>query len=1007
MNRLFRFSVCFIFFNAALLAQTSFSSFVNPFCGTAAHGHTFPGATLPFGMVQLSPDTDIRGWDWCSGYHASDSSMLGFSHTHLSGTGGAALGDVLVMPGTGPLQFNPGDKKQPGTGYRSRFDHASESAAPGYYKVMLRDYGITAELTASRRAAMHRYTFPGDSGHVLVDLIHGINEKTTRSWIHVISPTKIEGMRQSSGWAENRVVYFAMEFSKPATAVLGTRDIQFYDSLTIERNAGVLGCFIFTGLQQKPLTIKVGISFVDAAGAWNNLNTEIAGQTFDQVRSAAGGAWEKELAKIQVAGKNNEERATFYTALYHSMICPNLFSDCDGRYRGMDNVIHTAQNYEHYTIFSLWDTFRAEHPLFTIIDTARAKDFVRSLLDKGKQFGVLPIWELDANETECMIGYHAVPVIADAIVKGIFPADFPGAYEAMTKAAHQDKYAIQPYNRLGYVPADKETDAVSRTLEYAYDDWCIAQVARKLGKADDYATYMSRALSYKNVFDPVTGLMRGRFLDGRWRPAFDPLEPFPLGVGDFTEGNSWQYSWFVPQNIFGLIDGMGGEQRFGNKLDSLFTLASSPKYRQLSDVTGLIGQYAHGNEPSHHTIFLYNFANQEWKTQQRARQIMHELYSSEPDGLCGNDDCGQMSAWYVFTAMGFYPVTPASLNYTWSSPLFDSVAIRLPNGKTFRLIAHDNSSENKFIRKIVIDGKPCTTPYLSHEVIVNGGLVELFMGSQSEAMHFNTKIARGEEEKSFSGILPPRHDVFVPWMENERYCFTDSVIVRLHTTTPDGIIRYTVDGSAPTPSSPVYQSPLTFSEPVHLKAVTYKLNTASDDTLSAVFTRTLFRDESRRDTVYPRITYLQPFDQEYASTGQTALIDGLLGTKRFKDHAWQGFYGNDLDVIIDLGKTTAIGRVSLSCLDDPVSWILRPDSVRIATSVDGVHYTTVSEFPVPERVSYIPEQISFSTPKIFARARYVHVFAKNRKVLPYWHNSTGRTCFIFADEILIEPARSR
>ncbi len=632
--------------------------YVNPFIGTGGHGHTYPGATMPFGMMQLSPDTRLDGWDGCSGYHYSDEYIYGFSHTHLSGTGVSDYGDVLLMP-TNETNFNNGSDGK--SGYRAHFTHENETASPGFYKVLLDGTNIEVELTVSKRSGIHHYTFPKNSKQIVIlDLEH--RDKVLSSAIDIISKTEVSGHRNSEAWAKDQRLFYNIEFSRP------------YKSITIldEKTEGekVKAAFEFDASEGNELEIKVALSAVDEAGAKKNLEAEIGDKSFQQIKNEAETVWEKQLEKIEIESQNQNGKTIFYTALYHTMLAPNLYQDVDGRYRGMDLEIHQSNDFENYTVFSLWDTYRAAHPLYTIIEKERTADFINSLLAKYDEGGILPIWPLAANYTWCMVGYHAVPVIADAYLKGIRGFDAEKALQAMKHSAMQDKFGLKSYKEFGFIPVEEESESVSKTLEYAYDDWTIAQMAKAMGKTEDYEVFSERAQNYKNVFDPETKFMRGRFRN-TW---FAPFDPYEVNF-NYTEANSWQYSFYTPQDISGLINLMGGKAEFENQLDKLFTAKNETSGREQADITGLIGQYAHGNEPSHHMAYLYNFVNKPAKTQEKVHQIVNEMYQNAPDGISGNEDCGQMSAWYVFSAMGFYPVTPASNQYIIGTPLFEKATI--------------------------------------------------------------------------------------------------------------------------------------------------------------------------------------------------------------------------------------------------------------------------------------------------------------------------------------------
>lgn len=717
---------------------------VNPFIGTGGHGHTFPGATLPHGMVQLSPDTRTIGWDACGGYHFTDETIIGFSHTHLSGTGISDLGDVLFMPFTGEAKIDSGMPDAPDTGYRSRFSHEQESAEPGYYSVDLLDYGIKVELTATKRTGFHRYSFPegNKNGGVIIDLAHNIyGDRRPEHTFKVISDTEIEGLKRSSGWAEDQYVYFYAKFNQPFTCEI-YEDGKLQSGQSIDKGKRVKAVLKFDDLDGGEVLAKVGISPVDNQGAKKNLLTENPDWSFDATRNEAKELWNKELKKIKVKGGSEKEKTIFYTSLYHTSISPYTFSDVDGRYRGMDNQIYQSEDVI-YTVFSLWDTFRAQHPLKTITHPELDNQFVKTLLTKYEQGGTLPMWELVGNYTGCMVGYHAVPVIVDAYMKGIRDFDVEKAYKAIVEASEYKTNDIlfpsenvqkklmpkgKLYNEeLGYIPADLEDEAVSKALEYAYNDWCIAQMAKELGKTEDYARFMKRSKRYRTYYDSETGFMRGKMENGEWREPFDPRF-VRHRKDDYTEGNAFQWSWFVPHDVNGLIDLVGGKQQFITKLDTLFNTDSNLNGDDVSsDISGMIGQYAHGNEPSHHISHLYNFVGQPWKTQELTDRIMKEQYFNDPNGLSGNEDCGQMSAWYVLNAMGFYSFCPGEPVYSIGRPLFDEVEIALANGNTFTLRVTNNSAENKYVGRIKLNGNVLEEPFFTHNDLINGGTLELNM----------------------------------------------------------------------------------------------------------------------------------------------------------------------------------------------------------------------------------------------------------------------------------------
>lgn len=715
---------------------------VNPFVGTDAHGHTYPGAQVPFGMVQLSPDTPLQGWDGASGYHYTDHIIQGFSHTHLSGTGVGGLGDVLLMPTVGPVFLNAGT---PGNGYASAFSHSQEQASPGYYRVYLQTPGVTAELTATARCGFHRYTFPtSDQAHIILDLAHGIGNSPSQTSVHVDNATTLSGFRISDGWGGRREVYFVMQFSRPFTSYGLQQDGQRLPAGATEATGKQIKAFVnYRTTAGEAILVKVGLSGTGIAGARKNLAAEIPGWDFDGVRAAARQQWSKALDAVQIQTFDPHIRRTFYTNLYQSYLAPTLYNDVDGAYRGMDHQVH-AGNFQNYTTFSLWDIYRAETPLLMLLQPQRVNDMVQSLLTEYQQNGLhtTPIWPLWDNETWCMIGYHSVDVMADAYLKGFRGFDAEAAYSAMRDTAMQDRAGLDTYKRLGYVVSTPGGTATSRTLEYAYDDWCIARMAQALGHAADAQMFYQRAANYRNLFDRTTQFMRGRRADGSWR---QPFVDNGLVNDEYTEADAWQYAFAVPQDVPGLIRLYGGDTGFLHKMDALFT-ASSTIYTNIPDISGLIGQYSQGDEQCHHVAYLYDYAGAPWKTQQRVRQIMALFYNDTPAGQCGNDDCGQMSAWYVFSALGLYPVNPDDGVYALGSPLVSKATIHLSQhhygGHSFTVIATNNSAQNIYIQSATLNGKPLTRPWITQAEIAAGGTLRLHMGPQPNTAWGSSAAAR-------------------------------------------------------------------------------------------------------------------------------------------------------------------------------------------------------------------------------------------------------------------------
>ncbi len=945
----------------------SLISYVNPFIGTGGHGHTYPGATMPFGMMQLSPDTRLDGWDGCSGYHYSDEYIYGFSHTHLSGTGVSDYGDILLMP-TNEVNFHNGaDGKG---GYRSHFSHENEVAEPGYYKVHLEDTNIDVELTVSKRSGVHKYQFPSiENQFVILDLLH--RDEVLDAKIERISDTELSGFRFSKSWADDQRLYFILKTSHP-----------FNDVLQSPPKQGMPGAqkiaLNFINPNNEPIFIKIGISAVDVEGAKKNLEAEIGNQTFEQVKKTAQDFWEKQLEKIVLEDTNEDNKTNFYTSLYHVSIAPNLYQDVDGRYRGMDLKINETNGFEYYTVFSLWDTYRAAHPLYTIIEQKRTNDFINTFLAKYDEGGIIPIWDLAANYTGCMIGYHAVPVIADAFLKGIRNYDVEKAFVAMKHSATRDKLGLQSYKEFGFIPVEKESESVSKTLEYAFDDWSIAQMAKSLEKENDYKTYSERAQYYKNIFDPSTQFMRGRFRN-TW---FAPFDPYEVNF-NYTEANSWQYSFYVPQDISGFTTLLGGKQQLENQLDKLFTAEDKTSGSHQVDITGLIGQYAHGNEPSHHIAYLYNFVNKPFKTQEKIRQILTELYTNSPDGISGNEDCGQMSAWYIFSSLGFYPVTPGSNQYIIGSPLFDKATINLENGKSFTVKAIDNSIENQYIKLATLNGENYEYSYINHKDILNGGTLVFEMTNQPSNW--------GTTDKNIPKTAINEHlIVAAPFIAKGEIAFKGSTEVTLKSVEEDVKIFYSLHNKFKEYSKPFLISDKT----------TLKVFAQSGDKKSAIIATDFYKINPNI-----KIDLKTDYANQYNAGGQNALIDGIIGAKDFRTGTWQGYFNADLVALIDLGSTKSIHEVSVGFLQDQRSWIFYPTEVSFMFSNDGKSFINLEKYLRKYKTIESGEieirNVEFS--KIDTKVRYIKIIAKKLGNLPDWHLGAkhGGKSWLFVDEIQI------
>ncbi len=942
-------------------------SYVDPFIGTGGHGHTYPGATLPFGMMQLSPDTRLDGWDGCSGYHYSDEYIYGFSHTHLSGTGVSDYGDVLLMP-TNQINFNNGADGN--NGYRAHFTHENESASPGFYKVHLDSTNIDVQLTVTKRAGMHKYSFPSsEKQFVILDLEH--RDKLLDFNIRQISDTEITGYRFSEAWATDQRLYFYIKFSHSINI-----PEMYYRAP--DRRARKVAIEI-SNPKNEPVFTSVGISAVDEEGAKSNLDAEIGTKTFELIKNEAEQIWEQQLEKIIVESSSSENKTNFYTALYHTMLAPNLYHDVDGRYRGMDLEIHQNTDFDYYTVFSLWDTYRAAHPLYTIIEQERTNDFINTFLAKFDEGGIMPIWDLSANYTGCMIGYHAVPVIADAYLKGIRGYDAEKALNAMKHSAMQDKLGLASYKKNGFIPMEEESESVSKTLEYAYDDWTIGEMAKVLGKTEDYLLFSERAQFYKNVYNPKTNFMQGRFRN-TW---FSPFDPYEVNF-NYTEANAWQYSLYVPQDLNGLMSLMGGKAQFESHLDELFTAKKETSGRDQADITGLIGQYAHGNEPSHHMAYLYNFVNKPHKTQEKVHQILTTLYKNEPDGISGNEDCGQMSAWYVLSSLGFYPVTPGNNQYIIGTPLFEKATINFESGKQFTIIANGVSSENKYIASAKLNGSDLNRSYLMHDELMKGGdLIFEMTKSPSQWATRDEHIPQTEIEEHL--IVP------APFLAMGEVAFKNKTEVVLDVAQKNATIFFCINDSQFTE----YRTPITISEDSTLK--TYA---EANGTKSAVISTQFYKIDPNLS-----VSLKSSYANQYNGGGDNALIDGIRGTRDFRTGAWQGYQNTDVIAIVDLGKVKPIETISVNFLQDQRSWIFLPTEIECFVSDSPNFYKSLavqkiaSETPSEETKI---ETITFDM-KGYS-ARYVRIIAKNIGDLPKWHLGSpfkGKA-WIFVDEIEIK-----
>ncbi len=961
-------------FSFALRAQNNNLIYVNPFIGTGGHGHTYPGVTVPFGMVQVSPDTRLSGWDGCSGYHYSDSLIYGFSHTHLSGTGVSDYGDILLMPTMGKILLNNGANGKPG--YRSTFDKSTEMASTGLYSVYLKDKNIEVGLMATARCAYHVYDYhrPTEQ-NIILDLLH--RDELLGADFQQINDTTIQGYRFSKAWAKEQRIYFYLQFSTPMKL----------ESTTTKDGKNLVGGFKCIKNANNFIHVKIGISpisidnaklnLVDELPRWFEMPTKLQVEGIDK--------WERMITAFQIESPNEDDKSNFFTSLYHLYQVPNLVQDVDNQYLGMDLKAHKATDHTHYTVFSLWDTYRAAHPLYTILQPKRVNDFVKTFLDDFDKSGALPMWSLPGNETWCMIGNHAIPVIADAYLKGLTSEKSTSVndlrlLDAMIKTTEINHFGQREYAKFGFIPAEMEHESVSKTLEYAYDDYCIAQMAKSLGKNDIYTRFIKRAQNYKNVSNPENGFVQAK-INQTWLTPFAPEEV----NSHFTEGNSWHYSFSAPHDMAGWLKLQGGKAAAEAKLDALFEADTQTSGREQADLTGMLGQYAQGNEPSHHIAYLYNFVGKPHKTQAMVHQIMNDFYKNQPDGLIGNEDCGQMSAWYIFSAMGFYPVNPCGGQYIIGTPRFPKLELKVGDNKTLTIKAIDVSNDNYYIQSATLNGKALTRSWLMHDEIMNGGELVFKMGDRPSS--WATAAADNPVTEIVDNQIVP-----IPFVAKGERNFMNSAAIELGCADKDAVISYIL--GAETAKS--YTTKIDVSQSSKLTFWAYNPKTKQvSDTVSAAFTKI---------PVNRAIAIKNKYAPQYAAGGDNALIDFIKGEKNYHTGAWQGYEGVDCEVVIDLLKETNLTSIGVGVLQDQNAWIFAPTSVEFFISNDNVNFESFHTFK-----NEIDEHLDAATTQHYSikkagKARYVKVVAKNRGFCPDWHKGAedeGKA-WIFLDEISIE-----
>ena len=957
---------------------------VNPWIGTGGHGHTYPGATSPFGMVQLTPDTRLEGWDGCGGYHDTDSVIFGFSHTHLQGTGVSDYGDILVMPCT---NFREGKSWR--DKYKSAFDKNTETGHAGHYSVQLTDHGIQAELTTTPRVGIHRYRLETpDTVTLVIDLEH--RDELIHYSIEPRPGNMIVGHRVSKNWAEEQHVYFAMKFDRPFQwgDQLGeiTRIDTLEDGSTIQEMT-MVPVFVADFGMIEELNLHVGLSFCDIEGAIRNLEAETSGFDFDRYRTESEKRWDEQLGRIKIDGGTVDERTTFYTALYHATTVPNLASDVDGRYRGTDLNVHTLDEGagNHYSVFSLWDTYRALHPLLAWIEPTRTEDMVKSMLRMYADGGQLPVWELASNYTGCMIGYHSVPVIVDAQQWGLEGWDHSVALQAMIQAADSMHLGLDAFDRLGYIPSDHEHESVSKTLEYSFDDACIANYASRHGFEDIAARFSRRASGWKNLVNPASGFIQPK-RQGAWVEGFEPREV----NFNFTEANGWQYLFAPVHDIHGQIQTLGGDEGYLERLEELFTAPIQTTGRTQPDITGLMGQYAHGNEPSHHVAYLASYAGDAGATAERVSSLCREMYANAPDGLCGNEDCGQMSAWFVWSALGMYPVVPGSGQIVLGSPMFKRAVIT-PDGtaSSTEIRARGLNEQAKYITGMRWhDAVGHSSPVMKRSFmpvseLVSGGTMELLMASRPDVTFGKAAQDRPQSSWTCPGFLS------VPGIEAPRTFQSESELATLQHLEHDALLQWSTD------SGETWQD---YSEPIKLE---HSTRLEARAILGLDTSVVVTHDVVKVDHSW-KLSIDIPFDNQYSPGGDQALIDGLQGGPDFRTGEWQGFWGVNCAATIDLGQLENVNTITLGALQDIKPWIWSPKSVRFSSSLDGSEYDfmATAESSLDERDETI--QIEHFRCEVPVTARYIRLEVEGRGPIPDWHLGRGNDRWTFLDEIVVE-----
>ncbi len=976
--------------------------YVDPMIGTDGIGHTFPGATTPFGMVQLSPSDDTREWNWCSGYHYSDNTIKGFAHNHFSGTGLAGMGDILLMPTNGKVKTNPGSKEDPDSGYRSRFSHDNEKASPGYYAVYLDDNKVNVELTASPRVGFHRYTFKQSGNqNVIIDPTHGVRQQLLNASVEVISDTEVKGHKychdESCG---KRNVFFYAKFSKPFSkyGISVNDSIKFDDKTADDKTAKA---FVqFNGNVGDTVNVAVGISYVDYEGAKANYMAEAKGKTFEEVHAKAREMWKDKIERIEIEA-SDKEKNIFYTGMYHNFIAPNIISDVNGNYI-LEGKQYNSGKKIQYSNYSTWDTYRATHPLWTIIDNKANKEMVNALLTRFTDTKTgLFLWEALGFDNYCMPGYPGIAAMAEAALKHPEGLDTELIYKSIKETAFRDggcsvnygsDNGVRYYVDYGFIPAEVGC-GISKTTENNYYDFAIAQLAKKLGKDEDAEYFTQRSLGYRNFYNPKTNYLWPRLSSGQFiemdTTTWDEM------VHHYVSGNIWAYSTYTPHDMLGAIDLWGGSKKYEAWLDNMITTPLDMKGEEHVDIAGFIGKYSHGDEPGHHIAYSYNFMGKPWKTQELARRVMTEMYSHTPDGFVNNEDCGQMSAWYILSGLGFYPVAPADMNYYIGSPLFKKSVVNLEDGKTFTVIANNVSETNKYIQSVTLNGKPIDKIFITYQDIMAGGELVFEMGPNP-----NKEWAAGEDalpqyQKDLLKYKTQPMACYSPYLTTEEFRFGDNIKVELTSKNERGKTYYTLDGSEPTEKSKLYQEPITISKSSTLKAIAFQEGLKPSQTYSQKLVKSLF---ANLDEGYPKITF-DNVPKKYGEKDGSQLIDMVYGSETFSDRKWTGVNAKDLIINVDLGKEYDISSLELNTLTSTMKWRFPPKSISISVKKAKGEYkqVTVQNYPKlkqeDKKINY--HKLKFPKQKV----QHIKIVVENYGILPKWHRGAGKLPWIFVDEI--------